>query len=140
MKRGELADRLGVHYQSVARWELGTVTPSQQHVDKIADLLNTTPQWLMFGTGTDRDDDPGVDLKRPEGGAGESPEDVEAWLEEWEPRLAATRFLGGIAPPGEQKEVKTDILEVYRRAFQNMGLQTPDWWFTLRGMVETDVI
>ena len=47
------------------------------------------------------------------------------------------RFLGGMAPPGEQKEIKVDILELTRRALENMGTAVPEWWYVLRGKVET---
>ena len=47
------------------------------------------------------------------------------------------RFLGGMAPPGEQKEIKVDILELTRRALENMGMAVPEWWYVLRGKVET---
>lgn len=50
---------------------------------------------------------------------------------------ALARFVGGIAPPGEEKLVKLDALEGYRRMITARG-PLPKWWYRLKEMVERD--
>ena len=44
----ELAERLGIHQESVSRWERGTVTPSVSQVFRIAEALGIDAAWLMM--------------------------------------------------------------------------------------------
>lgn len=50
---------------------------------------------------------------------------------------AVARFIGGIAPPGQEKLVKLDALEGYRRMITARE-RLPPWWYRLKEMVEND--
>ena len=53
MTQPELADKLGVHETTIRRWEKETDNgPDSKTVTLIADVLNTTPEYLL----TDIDD------------------------------------------------------------------------------------
>ena len=43
----ELADRLGVTYQSISRWENGTALPDAQNVLQISKLFGVTTDYLL---------------------------------------------------------------------------------------------
>lgn len=69
--------------------------------------------------------------------------------EEWREREEAedlfaamddiARFLGGIAPPGQQKARKLDALEGYRRMITARE-RLPSWWYRLKERVENEEI
>ena len=40
----KVAEALGIKYQSVQGWEHGKVNPSKQHIYKLADLLDCSPE------------------------------------------------------------------------------------------------
>ena len=42
-----LADRLGVTYQSISRWENGTALPDAQNILQISKLFNVTTDYLL---------------------------------------------------------------------------------------------
>jgi phage repressor protein C with HTH and peptisase S24 domain len=44
-----LAARLGVSWQTVQQWEKGKTTPSIKRIEAIAEALNTTREYLLFG-------------------------------------------------------------------------------------------
>lgn len=130
--RPELAERLGVHAGSIARWETGGSVPIPYHMERIAEWAGVDPRWLRHGAppeGTDEE----------EGGFGAEPlveretEDLFSSLD----RVA--RFLGGIGPAGEERLRKLDALEGLRRMLTARGL-LPDWWYQLRDRVENDEI
>ncbi len=54
--------------------------------------------------------------------------------------LQVTRYLGGVAPPGEEKNVKLDILEGIKRTILIRESKLPNWWYTLRGKIEDDAL
>lgn len=53
-----LAERLGVSWQTVQQWERHTA-PKRTRLPEVARALNTTPEWLLLGTGPDPDAPPG---------------------------------------------------------------------------------
>ena len=129
--RTELADKLGVHPGSIARWETGGSVPHRYHVERIAEWGDVDPEWLLSGreqAGADAEAAPHAE----DGGEGEAGE-MFASLD------SIARFLGGIGPAGQEKLRKLDALEGLRRMPTARGL-LPDWWYELRDRVESDEI
>lgn len=130
-ERGELADKLGVHPGSIARWETGGSVPHRYHLERIAEWGDVDPEWLLTGAGA--------------GGAGEEPAppaDDGAHGEAGEMFASLdsiARFVGGIGPAGQEKLRKLDALEGLRRMLTARGL-LPDWWYELRDRVESDAL
>jgi len=114
--RGELARRLGVHAGSIARWESGGAVPHAYTVQRIAEMAGTTAEWLRTGGG-----DPGAGTRATAG----DPVSYDA----------VARFMGEIAPPGEERLRKLDALEGLRRMLTARGA-LPDWWYLLRERAE----
>jgi transcriptional regulator with XRE-family HTH domain len=52
----QLADALGVSYETVRKWQSGETEPNRSRVVKIAELLDVSEQWVRFG------DDPASDV------------------------------------------------------------------------------
>ena len=48
MTQQELAGRLGIHQESISRWERGSVAPSVTQIYRIAEALQIDPAWLMM--------------------------------------------------------------------------------------------
>lgn len=48
-----LGNLVGVKYQAVQQWENGKTAPDRKLVEDLAKALNTTPEYLLFGTLTD---------------------------------------------------------------------------------------
>lgn len=116
--RTRLAERLGVHPGSIARWETGGSAPQAYHLEQLADWGGVSAEWLRRG-------DPEASGDQADA------EEVFASLD------AVTRFLGGIAPAGEERLRKLDALEGLRRMLTARGT-LPDWWYQLRERVEGD--
>ena len=58
MTQPELADRIGVHETTIRRWEHGKDKgPDTKSLNAIAEVLKTTPEYIMKGTGTDNPED-----------------------------------------------------------------------------------
>ncbi len=51
LSQEKLGKLVGVVFQSVQQWEIGKTTPRAHRIRKIAAALNTSPNWLQFGTG-----------------------------------------------------------------------------------------
>lgn len=49
----QLAERLGVAFQSLQQWEAGKTTPRSDRIRKLANILGKTPSWLQFGVGSE---------------------------------------------------------------------------------------
>lgn len=49
----QLAERLGIAFQSLQQWETGKTTPRVDRLRKLANVLGKTPSWLQFGVGTE---------------------------------------------------------------------------------------
>lgn len=120
--RTELADRLGVHPGSIARWETGGSVPHRYHLERIAEWGDVDAEWILTGKS------PGVVEA-----AAEAPEEEAQEL--FASPDAITRFVGGIGPAGQERLRKLDALEGLRRMLTAGGL-LPDWWYDLRGRVE----
>jgi transcriptional regulator with XRE-family HTH domain len=118
--RHRFADQLGVHWNSVARWEIGGSVPRDYHLEQIAGLGGTTLERLRAG----------ADGARPHGAEPEG-EELFAFFDQ------VVRFLGGIAPPGQERLRKLDALEGLRRMLTTRGV-LPGWWYELRDRVEAD--
>ncbi|HEX2188979.1 MAG TPA: helix-turn-helix transcriptional regulator [Longimicrobiaceae bacterium] len=124
--RTELADKLGVHPGSIARWETGGSVPHRYHLERIAEWGDVDPNWIVTGE---------------EQGAGDEPASTRGEEEDAEELFASfdsiARFLGGIGPAGQEKLRKLDALEGLRRMLTAKGL-LPDWWYELRDRIEGD--
>lgn len=124
LDRPALAERLGVHTGSIARWETGGSVPIPYHMERIAEWTGVEPEWLRHGPRAEAAD-----------GAGAEPE-IEREAEDLFSSLdAMARFVGGIGPAGEERLRKMDALEGLRRMLTARGL-LPDWWYRLRDRVE----
>ena len=73
-------------------------------------------------------------------GAGHSEQQAEEAEQSFADALQVARYLGGVAPPGEEKAVKLDILEGIKRTILIREPGLPEWWYTLRGKVEDDAL
>ena len=51
LRQEELAQILGVSRSALTQWELGKTEPSLAMIEKVAEALAVTPEYLMFGTG-----------------------------------------------------------------------------------------
>jgi len=123
--RTEMADRLGVHPGSIARWETGGSVPHLYHLERIGEWGGVSSDWLLHG-------EEGVD----DAPAEEEAQRVEPEAEDLFASLdAVARFLGGIGAAGEERHRKLDALEGLRRMLTARGL-LPDWWYQLRDRVE----
>jgi transcriptional regulator with XRE-family HTH domain len=121
LDRPALAERLGVHSGSIARWETGGSVPLPYHLERIAGWAGVDAAWLREGDG--------------EGGARAPVErEGEDLFSSFD---AVVRFLGGIGPAGEARARKLDALEGLRRMLTARGA-LPDWWYELRDGVERD--
>lgn len=47
----QLADKLGVRYQTVQAWELNARNPKPETVKKFAEALDVSANWLIYGEG-----------------------------------------------------------------------------------------
>lgn len=52
-----LAKRLGVSRVSVTKWESGATKPDGENLHRLAQVLSTTPEWLLYGQGDSLPDD-----------------------------------------------------------------------------------
>lgn len=48
----QLADQLGVSFQSVQQWEAGKTSPRPHRIKKIAETLKKSSVWIQFGEST----------------------------------------------------------------------------------------
>jgi transcriptional regulator with XRE-family HTH domain len=122
--REELARRVGVHAGSIARWETGGAVPHAYTLERIAELGGTTGEWLRTGSG--------APSPAAEAAAGDGERRVEDPFGSFD---AVARFVGGIAPAGEERLRKLDALEGLRRMLTARG-PLPGWWYDLRARVE----
>ena len=51
MTQKQLADKLGVRYQTVQAWELNARNPKPETVKKFAEALDVSANWLIYGEG-----------------------------------------------------------------------------------------
>lgn len=48
----ELANAIGVSWQTIQQWEKeGGTAPKRDRMQRVAEVLGTTPEWLMTGAG-----------------------------------------------------------------------------------------
>ena len=47
LTQGELAERVGVRYQTVWTWETGTARPQVKHMRRLCEVLEVTPDELF---------------------------------------------------------------------------------------------
>lgn len=118
--REALAERLGVHAGSIARWETGGSIPHGYTLERIAALAGGSAEWIRTGRG---------EAGPANGGPEREAEDLFASLD------AVARFVAGMALPGEERLRKLDALEGLRRMLTARGA-LPGWWYTLRERVE----
>lgn len=61
LSQQEVADRIGVHFSQVSRYERGENKPNADAMAKLAKVLDTTADFLMSGTADDVALDAGLD-------------------------------------------------------------------------------
>ena len=128
--RAELAERVGVHTGSIARWETGGAVPHAYTLERIGELLGAPAHWLRTG----REEPPAEPETRAE--ADESAARPEREAEALFLSLdSMARFLDGIGPPGQERLRKLDALEGLRRLLTARGA-LPGWWYVLHDRVE----
>lgn len=49
--QGDMARKVGIHIQTLSRYERGKLIPSVETLTNIVDALNVNPGWLLHGTG-----------------------------------------------------------------------------------------
>ena len=129
-ERLQLAEMLGVHSGSIARWETGGAVPHAYTLERIAELCGASSEWIRTGRG-----DSPVPAE-PEEEEAHEPETEQAGAEDVFASLdAVTRFVEGIGPAGQERHRKLDALEGLRRMLTARGV-LPDWWYELRDRVE----
>jgi transcriptional regulator with XRE-family HTH domain len=50
LSKGELADKVNMHYSQIGRYERGEASPSSDVLKRLANVLDTTADYLMSGT------------------------------------------------------------------------------------------
>ncbi|WP_271273803.1 S24 family peptidase [Aliamphritea hakodatensis] len=65
LNMSELARRLGVTPQSVQQWEAGRNSPRGKRLEALAQILNCSKEWLMFGTSEPESGAPANFIKIP---------------------------------------------------------------------------
>ena len=123
LSREQLGYKLKVHPGSIARWETGGAVPHPFHLERIAELTQTSPAWLQYGT------------KETSSTKRKRVRDHDEANEIFTSFDAVVRFLGGLGSPGEQKARKIDALEGYRRMISTLGA-VPEWWYELKERVD----
>lgn len=123
--RTALAERLGVHSGSIARWETGGAVPHAFTLQRLAELGGTTVEWLRTGAG----EVPAASSHSSENGGEREGDDLFYSFD------AMARFVEGMGPPGQERLRKLDALEGLRRMLTARGL-LPDWWYFLKERVE----
>ena len=51
------AEKVGVSYETARKWVTGETAPNRKRAEKCAELLNRTPEWVMFGVDAEADDE-----------------------------------------------------------------------------------
>ena len=120
LSREELAERVGVHAGSIARWETGGSVPHAYTLERIAEACGGSAEYIRTGAGDEAVAAPADDTD--EG-------DVFSSLD------AVVRFVEGMAPRGQERLRKLDALEGLRRMLTARG-PLPDWWYELKERVE----
>ncbi|HYW07231.1 MAG TPA: helix-turn-helix transcriptional regulator [Longimicrobium sp.] len=128
-ERLQLAEMLGVHSGSIARWETGGAVPHAYTMERIAELCEASSEWIRTGRGESPIPD-----DEPEAVEGEAPLEPET-AEVFASLDAVSRFVEGIGPAGQERLRKLDALEGLRRMLTARGV-LPDWWYDLRDRVE----
>jgi transcriptional regulator with XRE-family HTH domain len=49
LKQQTIADTVGVSLRQYQNWQAGENTPDPDHLDKLAEILKVTPEWLLRG-------------------------------------------------------------------------------------------
>lgn len=137
MSQQELAEYLGMpaSQAEVSRWERGHSKPVYETLAAIAHLAGEPVDIFQVGGELGEDWGRGRQLDEWQA-ARETHEATQALAEVQE----TTRFLEGVAPAGEEKEMKLAVLEMVKRMILRVEPRLPDWWYRLRGMVEDGAI
>lgn len=51
MTQADLARKLEIHEVELARYERGKFRPRQERAERLAEVLDVSPAWLVFGEG-----------------------------------------------------------------------------------------
>jgi transcriptional regulator with XRE-family HTH domain len=115
-----LAHDVGVSAATVAAWETGRQQPAGPNLLALATRLGTTPEYLLTG-----EEPPAAEHRAGEAnGALLFTED------------GALGLIGGIAPPGEESDLKADQLQLIRQVALRRGIPLPPWWYDLLRQVD----
>lgn len=121
-----LAEELGVAESTVTAWEVGKQEPEGTNLANLA---------RFFTEALGRQVTAAEIISGPPQVVAENGVTPEAAEELFLSLPYVTRFLGGIAPPGQAKELKLDSLEGYRRMIQGRA-PVPPWWYDLKRKIE----
>lgn len=110
----DVAETVGVALGTVTAWETGKQRPDGENLVKLAEVLDMAPEHITVGRQVE-----------PEPEA----EDLFANYDQ------IVKYVGGVAPPGQDQAVKRDILEGIRRAI-TATRPLPRWWHELNEKVD----
>ena len=51
LSQKEFAERVGIHYMTLSKYESGKYRPSLRFLKKVEEVFNVNPQWLLEGKG-----------------------------------------------------------------------------------------
>lgn len=133
----QLADYLQMpkSQAEVSRWEQGHTRPGYESLEAIARLAGERIDIFQEGA------DLGLDFGHVRRiGEWESARDMEDAAQALADVEETTRFLEGVAPAGEEKDFKMDVLELVKRMILKREPRLPDWWYRLQYMVDHEEI
>ena len=127
----EVARRVGVSKSAVAKWETDVWKPSGDALLRLADVLNTTAEYILHGrNGSDE----------PPSSEGLSYGNLEADAEQADRMFAdfdrVIRQMGGADMSADERHNRQlDALEGLRRFFSARG-PIPTWWYETKAKVD----
>jgi len=121
MTQSDLAGLVGVHRGTVAAWESDAQEPRGENLIGLAEVLETTPQFIVSGSGADTEAEPAA---REIEGLLSSLDEVMRTLQKIDPE------------PGSQTARKKDALRLMRELWATLGESIPEWFWDIQERVE----